>query len=112
MNEPLYQKLKEVAFSGQVTYYSDIAPIVGLDMSHPEDRNKISVLLDDISTFEHQNGRPLLSAVVVHRQDNIPGNGFFQMAQRVGVYTGRDRDIFFVEELRRVHDYWQKHSIA
>jgi hypothetical protein len=112
MNEELYQTLRKVAAEGQVTHYSIVAPIVGLDMSHPEDRNQISVLLDAISTHEHQNGRPLLSAVVIHRQDNIPGNGFFQMAQRVGVYNGGDRYIFFIEELRRVHDYWREHHIV
>jgi hypothetical protein len=56
--------------------------------------------------------RPLLSAVVIYRQDNIPGNGFFQMAQNVGAYTGGDRYIFFIEELRRVHDYWRQQQIV
>ena len=110
MNVDLYQKLKEVATTGQLTHYSDIAPIVGRDMAQPGDRNKISVLLDEISTHEHRNERPLLSAVVVRRQDHVPGGGFFQMAQRVGVFNGGDRIAFFEEELSRVHDFWKQHG--
>jgi hypothetical protein len=77
VNEIMREKLISVAKSGRVTYYSEIAPIVDLDMGNPDDRNKISNILDEISSHEHDKNRPLLSVVVIHRQDNIPGNGFF-----------------------------------
>src|SRR5208283_4437107 len=106
-HDRLYRHLREVAARGQITYYKDVAAIVGLDMANPHERDQMSVLLDDISISEHDEGRPLLSAVVIHRQDNIPGNGFFTMATRVGEYDGGDRFTFFMVELRRVHDYWR-----
>ena len=83
MNIEIYEKLKEVAKSAQIIHYSKIAPLAGLDMSLPEDRNTIAVILDEISIHEHKEGRPLLSVVVIHKNDNIPGQGFFKMAKRV-----------------------------
>ena len=66
----------------------------------------MSNLLDEISRCEHENGRPLLSAVVIHVDDNMPGNGFFVLAEDLGLFKGRGRFMFFVEELKRVHDHW------
>lgn len=107
MNQVLYERLGEIARRGGVTRYSEVAPLVGLDMTNPEHRDRMSGLLDQISRHEHQLGRPLLSAVVIHMDDNIPGNGFFTLAQELGLFRGRDRFLFFVEELRRVHDHWR-----
>lgn len=107
MNQILYAHLCEAARRGRVTRYSEVAPLVGLDMALSEDRNHISALLDEISRHEHQLGHPLLSVVVIHMEDNIPGNGFFTLAQALGQFDGRDRFMYFVEELRRVHDHWR-----
>lgn len=109
MNEEIYQRLLSVARSQGLITYSDIAPLAGLDMGNAVDRNEIGRLLGDISTFEHQQGRPLLSAVVIHRDNNIPGEGFFTLARELGIYNENDDLLFFIQELRRVHDYWHNH---
>jgi hypothetical protein len=109
MQNAIYEQLKTIARAGSVTAYSEIAPLAGLDMSNPDDRNKIGEILDEISLFEHEHGHPLLSTVVIHKDNNMPGQGFFKMARRTGVYRGTDDFMFFVNELRRVHDYW-KHT--
>ena len=106
--EIIYQEIKQVAKNKDITYYSDIAPLVGLDMGFEPDRNKMSNILDKISKNEHENGKPLLSAVVILRDKNIPGDGFFGMAKEVGLYDGNDKDQFWANELHRVHDYWTK----
>ncbi len=108
MNEEIYERLKVVARAGQVATYSEIAPLAGLDMADPDDRNQIGNLLGEISTFEHQHGHPLLSVVVIHRDNNIPGNGFFNLARDLNVYNGMDDFLFFIQELRRVHDFWHQ----
>ncbi len=109
MPDQIRDKLIEVARERTVTYYSDIAPMAGLDMSLPNDRYEIGALLDDINRVEHAQGRSLLSAVVVHKDTLVPGQGFFTLARDMGLFTGSDRDRFYIEELRRVHDYWVKH---
>src|SRR5438045_1627459 len=103
MHEPIYQFLRRVAAEGQTTTYAGIAPLAGLDMSRADHRNQISVLLDEISSYEHAAGRPLLSAVVVHGAGDTagaPGKGFFTLARRLGLQRAGDDDTaFFAREL-------------
>jgi len=106
MHRAIYDKLRLIAKAGVVTTYSEIAPLAGLDMSLPDDRNRIREILGEISTAEHAEGRPLLSAVVVHRDNNMPGHGFFTLAKQLGLHRGGDDFGFFIRELRRVHDCW------
>lgn len=110
----IYDKIKEVAKSGVTTHYSDIAPLVGLSMQRPPDRKILADMLNQISENEHKNGRPLLAAVVILKRKpvgvkkKIPGDGFFGMAQKVGLYNGGDAVEYWDSELQRVHDYWRK----
>ena len=104
--QAIHEELVRVARSQQVVNYSDIAPLAGLNMDSPEDRNRIADILDDISRAEHSHGNPLLSAVVIRRDRNMPGAGFFNLAKRLGLYTAGDDFQYWLQELRRVHDYW------
>lgn len=109
MNQKIYDKLVETARAGTVTSYSEIAPLADLDLSDPADRNRVGELLGEISILEHQKGRPMLSSVVVHKDGNTPGVGFFTLAHELGLFTGGDRDEFYARELQRTLDYWQTH---
>ena len=90
--------------------YSDVAPLVGLDMDSPKDRNRIADILDAISRAEHRAGKPLLSAVVIRRDKNMPGAGFFSLAKKLGLHETGDDFQYWFQELRRVHDYWSRTS--
>lgn len=109
LHKSVYQELLRVARNQNVTFYSDIAPLAGLDMSLPPDRTAIGELLGTISRYEHQEGRPMLSAVVVDRQEHRPGPGFFSLAEELGLFepASDDREAFFVAELGRVHSRWR-----
>jgi hypothetical protein len=85
MHQRIYEKLKLVARAGTTITYGEIAPLADLDMLNPAHRNEIRRILDEISTHEHQLKHPLLSAVVVHQQDHMPGQGFFALARELGV---------------------------
>ena len=104
--QAIYEELLKAARSGEPVNYSDIAPLAGLNMDLAHDRNQIAGILDDISRAEHDAGRPLLSAVVIRKGENMPGNGFFTLAKRLGLHTGGDNLDFWLAELRRVHDHW------
>ena len=106
--QAIYEELLNVAKCGGTTNYSCIAPLAKLDMASPADRNLIAGILDSISRAEHQAGRPLLSAVVVLKDENIPGGGFFELAKRLGLYGGNDDVQYWVKEVRRVHDHWEQ----
>jgi hypothetical protein len=107
MNKTIHEKLKEIARTQDITTYSDIAPLAGLDMGSQDDRNRIAGILGEISRYEHTLGHPMLSVVVVHKANNIPGQGFFTLARELGLYRGNDDLLFFTEELRKVHEFWR-----
>ena len=109
MNQIVYRELREIARRQDTTTYAKVAPLAGLDMENPSDRNEIANILDEINQNEHTRGRPMLSAVVLLAQQNIPGEGFFTCAKELGVYTGTDNLKFWLAGLRRVHDYWSNH---
>ena len=109
MHEQICEKLKEVARAGTVTYYSAIAPMAGLDMNLPNDRYEIGAILDDINRHERELGRPMLSAVVVHKDTLMPGQGFFTLGRALGLFVGNDKDKFYIQELYKVHEYWASH---
>ena len=111
MHQEIYEELKRVAREEKTITYSEIAPLAGLDMELAEDRNSIAEILDEISRHEHDQGRPLLSAVVVHAEGGesggIPGQGFFTLAKSLGLFRGGDKVVFFALELGRVHKAWK-----
>lgn len=70
--------------------------------------------LGDISILEHSQGRPLLSAIVVHKptssEPRMPGKGFFKLAREHNIWDGKGtKEKFFFNEIRKVHDYWSQH---
>jgi hypothetical protein len=111
MNEELRTRLIEVAMTEDgFLPYSQAARILHIEADRLDHSRELAEALDEISTYEHEQGRPLLSALVVHQDDLQPGGGFFKMAQRVGKQSpGEDDDAFYFSELRNVRDYWQGH---
>ena len=113
MNLTIYNRLIELARGNRSISYQKLSDQcnLGYDMHNPDDRNKIGSLLGEISTEEHGNGRPLISVLVFRDDTNIPGDGFFELAQKLGKYNGSDnqiaKDNFFVSEFRNVCEYWQ-----
>lgn len=69
-------------------------------------------LLGQICTLESEAGRPLISAVVLHKGDGEPGEGFWNIARDLGIDPGSTKDAryeFWIRELSRCHEYWETH---
>ena len=80
-----------------------------LDMGNIVDRNKIATMLDEISTYEHANKRPLLSALVIRLSDGYEGDGFYKMAERLGYGSWQKlkrENIFEVEQITKCIKFW------
>ena len=108
MNQLIYEKLTEAAKKGDIINYADVAPLANLDMSLDKDRAEIGRILGDISSYEQENGRPLISAIMIHKHDGRPGIGFFHLAKELGLLkTGDDEDRFWNEEVKKVFAYWK-----
>ena len=113
MNEDISHKLREVARSGGLITYGEVAELVGLSMGNPADRTEISGLLDEINKHEARYKRPMLSAVVVRVDTQMPGPGFFVCARDIGRLPTSDSIeelVFWAKEVKVVHSYWALHT--
>ena len=98
MDRYLRQELIEVAKRGETTYYEALRPEAPRSLTAP---------LTEIDSHEHMEGRPLLAAVVVHKDGEGPGTGFYESAWLLGVFLGGDAHAFWKGELVRVWEYWK-----
>ena len=65
-------------------------------------------VLDVVNKEEVGAGRPMLSAVVVHKGgDEMPGPGFYTIARQLRRYRGGDKKLYWAMELKEVYAYWQ-----
>lgn len=107
------EALVQVARRQSVMSYTDAGRLCQppLDMHNDADQRQLSLLLGEISDEEARHHRPLLSALVIHKDGSSPGAGFYEAAARARVFTGGTDPVarltFFVQELQRVHDaHW------
>jgi hypothetical protein len=73
---------------------------------------RLFAILGQISVSESEQGRPLLSVLVVHKTGDMqPGEGFFELAKALGRNT---TDVFkaWIEEVQKVYQYWNKSGPA
>lgn len=99
--------LIKTAKDRKLIFYSEVGEYVNLSMKNPHHRTKLGDILCNISTDEHDSGRPLLSALVVHKKDKKPGGRFFDLAKELGKQKrDEDEDSFYADELKSVFDKW------
>lgn len=97
--------IARAALDGTISYSELMAQVtaIRLDANDP----RIAAFLDEIAVAEDKAGRGLLTAVVVYKTGTrMPGPGFFELA------LSRGRDISdatacWLQELRRLNDYWR-----
>ena len=90
-----------------VIHYSDLVLEITMIDLEPRDI-RLNHMLYEIASEEDEARRGLLTALVVHKNDGIPGSGFFDMAEE------RGRDISdpltcWIEELENVYAIWSQH---
>jgi hypothetical protein len=113
IHKEIYKRLVEEARQEGIITYQEIAKIPGLNMENPDHRNRLAWILGEISTYEHDHGRPLLSVIVVLSDSRQPSYGFYTLARELGLYHGHtdiDEVEYFAKELKKVHEFWGKHS--
>ena len=64
---------------------------------------RLAHFLGQISTDEFNAGRPLITAMVVHKHDGQPGDGFFKLAESLG-FDFDDREAFWISQLNALAD--------
>jgi hypothetical protein len=101
--EEIRSILKEAASARQTIAYSEVTAQVQAVPLEP-DSKLFAQMLDEISRHSDEEGRGMLSAVVVHKGDDyLPGPGFFTLGRELGRETS-DKLSFHSAELTRVHN--------
>ena len=96
----LYEILCGVASTHSIVYYSDLADAVGLPPI------ALGKPLGEINEREHNQERPMLSAVVLSKDFDTSSDGFFELAKSMRGYDGTNGYKFWEEELECVYDHW------
>ncbi|MFA9613307.1 MAG: hypothetical protein ACERK9_05115 [Deltaproteobacteria bacterium] len=104
----VYCRLLKAARKKESVSYEEIGQIMDLE-AHGGMAKEIGQLLGEINEDEHNNGRPMLSAVAVEPTTRMPGEGFFQFAKELGRFDGEtdeDKREFWRDEIQRVYEIW------
>lgn len=106
--EQTEKHLVELASKGVVqVYYSDLYPLAGVDAENRNSRDDFHDLLGEVSSNHYEKGLPMLSVIVVGKDDNKrPGGGFFKLARSLNsAYSSHDNETIFILELKKVEDH-------
>ncbi|SDL75302.1 hypothetical protein SAMN05421823_10826 [Catalinimonas alkaloidigena] len=90
----------------QLIYDADLG--LNLEISH--ERSRLIDILNDISTKEHEQGRPLLSGMVKIKTKGGQGDQFYRMCENLGLGEWRELkgDADFIKEVRReARRFWR-----
>jgi hypothetical protein len=116
MNTDVRNKLIDVARKKGIIYYQQLCDQCNLKLdmyNNPQDRLEIGRILGEITEYEYQYKRPLISAVVL-TQTGEEGDGFYKLCEQLGI-TGdwrklKNAGVFAVEEIKRCHEFWSNVS--
>ena len=118
-----YERLADVAASGETITYDELAAEIGVDESRRlssadrtqsdeiDGREEIVPLLDAIAYIEARAGRPPLTVLVVKSRTGKPGVEFFDTVDRLGLdddYRAHTDDELLAMMATNVYAAWQE----
>jgi len=125
-----YMDLTGMAREGNLVLYEDLGAFQKLKKSGYKG-DELLILLGAVvgacSEYEAANNHPLLSSIVINRDTRKPGSGFFYLSKvpaslsrknwedrnlRPPEIVVRQREAFWLYEVQRVHEWWQKSDIT
>ncbi len=113
LRNAVYEELKRLAKAGETATYGDFGRKFGFlpEDSHFENSPLWSIL-GDFSIIEQEEGHPMISALIYRHDTNLPGMGFFKLAEalypKLKLNTDEKRTEFYYAELNRLFDFWKK----
>lgn len=78
------------------------------EISEPNS-HALAEMLGEISFQCHADGLPLLSALVVYKDKNSPGPGFYEAAKKLGHSIGSNELVridFWSSQVKKCHEQW------
>jgi hypothetical protein len=118
MNQHVRQFLIELARkrTNQTITYQKLSDACNLGLNMQEGqhiRAEIGKILGEISSYEHENDRPLLSALVLRANDDYEGDGFYKLADELGYGDWKKlkrEGIFEAMQIKECIEYWSNDS--
>ncbi|HTB31225.1 MAG TPA: hypothetical protein VK808_04315 [Bacteroidia bacterium] len=112
MNKEIREKLIEIARLKSTLSYSKLNEqlSLGYDFANDHHRELIGEELGEVSKFELQKGRPLLSVLIVHENDRIQGDGFYKLCQELGYgdwESLKKSKNFEVDHIKECYKFWK-----
>ncbi|WP_017731570.1 hypothetical protein [Nafulsella turpanensis] len=111
MNDRIRKKLIQIVRleDSPISYPSLIQQMnLGLNLDIPHEKNMLGEILNEISTEEHEEGRPLLSSLVKIKPKG-QGDNFFKLCEKLGYGEWKDlkrSDSFLDEQIGRCREFW------
>ena len=108
MNQEIRKYLIDQCVFGQPIYYEDVAKKLNLNLALDKDRSVLSKTLGEISAYEYEKGRPLISSIAIYKTANDHGNGFYNLCEELGIgkATKLKRDYFGFTALENSKKFW------
>jgi len=113
MNQIVRNKLIDLAHAEKTITYQELSDQskLGLVMRDSEyARAEIGRILGEISTFEHNNKRPLLSSLVISKGDNYQGDGFYKLCEELGFGSWKKLKAnieFEIGQMNDCYSFWK-----
>ncbi len=104
------EAVRAIVGEARPIWYSDLTTRIRSIRFDPHDF-AFHHLLGQISVEEDAAGRGMLSVLIVHKHDGMPGPGFFELAQRLGRDV-RDKERCWSDEARLVLSHCPNHPLA
>lgn len=95
----LRKYLIELAKKGQTDNYEIIVRYSKLDFELSADKSKLTEYLNEITEFEYNNGRPLITVFAVSKSTMLPKEYFFVRVKNKKIYPEyvTNNDIYRIE---------------
>jgi hypothetical protein len=100
MRQDTRNSLIEAARAGEVIFYRELG--IGRGRA-------AGAIIEEISDYEWEQGRTLLTAIVANKAKGMPSPGFWELAAIPPNLTERQRPIVWAREVMKVINYWQSH---
>lgn len=105
------QEMREILIErararGTISYSELVAGVKSITLEPHS--HSLDAILGEISSEEDNNGRGMLTVIVVHKSGDMqPGPGFFELAKELGHDTS-DITKCWIDEVNRVHAQWSQ----
>jgi len=109
MDKEVRKYLIELSRIKRTVAYGTAMNQFNYDVAHHNQIDLFADIIGDISIYEHEYDRPMLSSLVIHASGRSIGKGFYRLAEQLGY---GDKELLlkqnFEREMQiRCYDYWR-----